>query len=102
MAGPEAKIEREVVRLTDQMGIITTKWGVDGWPDRVFWLLGGRPFVIEFKSPGEEPNPRQAYRIECLKAMGYDVAVFDSVSHAMIAITRRHAEELERLANGTR
>ena len=68
MAGPEAKVERKVCDdALKKLGVPSFKWGVDGWPDRIFLIPGGRPFFIEFKAPGEEPNPRQAFRIKCLR-----------------------------------
>lgn len=83
MAGPEAKIERRVCdRALKELGIANFKWGVDGWPDRVFLIPGGRPLIIEFKAPGEEPEPRQEFRIECLRKWGYEVHVSDNVEHA--------------------
>lgn len=94
MAGPEAKIERRVCdRALKELGIANFKWGVDGWPDRVFLVPGGRPLLIEFKAPGEEPNPRQAFRIECLRTWGYDVGVCDNEHDAMQLIinsSRKH------------
>lgn len=63
--------------------------GQKDWPDRMFNIPGGFPFYIEFKSPGEEPTPKQAYMIAKLKRQGYDVEVHDSKETAIAAITRR-------------
>lgn len=60
-----------------------------GWPDRLFLIPGGKPFLIEFKVPGEEPNELQAHRIAVLKALGYDVEAHDDYTEAMAAINRR-------------
>lgn len=90
MAGPEAKIERKATHDAEhKLGIMSVKWGVDGWPDRIFLMPGGRPFFIEFKAPGEEPDPRQQFRIECLVKWGYDVEVHDDSNLAIQAIARR-------------
>jgi hypothetical protein len=89
MAGDEAKIERRVCeRAFNELGVDNFKWGVDGWPDRVYLMPGGRPFLIEFKRPGESLRPRQEFRIECLKLWGYNVEVHDDADRAFQAITR--------------
>ena len=89
MAGPEATIERWVCdQALNKLGVPNVKWGIDGWPDRIF-LLPGRPFLIEFKAPGEEPSPRQLYRIKCLKLWNYDVEVFDDRDKALEAISKK-------------
>lgn len=89
MAGEEAKIERKVCEdALSKLGVPSFKWGVDGWPDRGYLIPGGRPFFIEFKRPGEVPDPRQEFRIECLKTWGYEVEVHDDASRAFQAITR--------------
>lgn len=63
--------------------------GQKDWPDRMFNIPGGRPFYIEFKSPGEEPTPKQAHTIAKLKRQGYDVEVHDSKETAIAAINLR-------------
>ena len=67
------------------------KWGVDGWPDRIFFLPQGRVFIIEFKAPGELLMPRQEHRIHCLRTWGYDVEVHDDAGEAISAIRTRLA-----------
>jgi hypothetical protein len=57
---PEEKIE------TKACEIIWLYLGIKGsklknlsdtsWPDRLFWLPGGKPLLIEFKQPGYEPQ----------------------------------------------
>ena len=87
MAGQEAKIERGVCdRAMRELGVANFKWGVDGWPDRVFLIPGGRPLLIEFKAPGGEPSPRQAFRIECLRTWGYQTEVHDDAQRAFQTI----------------
>lgn len=89
----ESKVERPVCRVAEQeLGVTQTKLvtpGDTGWPDRIFWLPGGRPFLIEFKAPGEEPTPLQQHRIGHLKKLGYDVEVHDDEDTALQAIRKR-------------
>lgn len=87
MAGEEAKTERLVcARALKELGIDNFKWGINGWPDRCFLIPGGRPFFIEFKATGKLPDPRQEYRIACLKLWGYDVEIHDDAEQAFQAI----------------
>lgn len=65
-----------------------TPAGNRGYMDRLFWIPGGRPLLIEFKVPGEEPEPLQAYRIERLREIGYDVEVHTTADGAVAAVCR--------------
>lgn len=90
--GPEARIEHRTATLAMQrFGIPSTKWGQDGWPDRVFWIPGGSPLLIEFKSGAPESgvDARQAQRIEHLTLWGYDVEVHNNAEQAIEAIRVR-------------
>lgn len=60
-----------------------------GWPDGIFLIPGGRPLFIEFKWPGEEPEPKQIYMHTLLRNLGYDVEVHDNVEEALAAIRTR-------------
>jgi hypothetical protein len=89
MAGPEATIERAVCETAlKKLGVPSVKWGVDGWPDRIFFIPGGKPLFIEFKAPGEVPRPRQAYRRKCLTLWGYTIEIHHDTETALSAITR--------------
>jgi hypothetical protein len=59
------------------------------WPDRLFFIPGGRPLLIEFKKPGKVPTPKQAHRIKELRELGYDVEVCDSKEQGVEAIRSR-------------
>lgn len=97
MAGAEASIERWVTeKAVSQYGVQSAKWGVSGWPDRVFLLPGGKPLLIEFKAPGAALMPRQAYRADFLKRMGYDVECYDNRDLALKAIGDRVRSYFER------
>jgi hypothetical protein len=60
-----------------------------GWPDRLFFIPGGRPFLLEFKEVGYEPEKRQVYIHDMLEGLGYDVAWTDSEEAALEAIEAR-------------
>lgn len=74
-------------------GVRVTKMSAFGsmrsWPDRCFWIPGGKPFLIEFKKPGEEPTKLQTDTIEDLRSDGYDVEVHDDPEEAKRAIRKR-------------
>jgi hypothetical protein len=59
----ENPIELQVVQLAwDYLGILGSKLKVLGdtsWPDRIFWLPGGKPLLIEFKRQGFDPQPQR-------------------------------------------
>jgi hypothetical protein len=60
--------------------------GDTGYPDRIFWLPGGRPILIEFKRPGEEPRPKQEQIHERLRGLGYEVQTHDNAIAAFQAV----------------
>lgn len=82
----EKDTEHEVVSWAyTQLGITGSKLkivGDDGYPDRIFWIPGGKPLFIEFKRPGEEPRPKQVYVHNMLRKLGYFVEVCDNVEGA--------------------
>ena len=63
-----------------------TPAGQTGYQDRLFFMPGGRPLLIEFKRSGEEPEPKQEYLREELIDLGYNVKVCDNYDDAMEAI----------------
>lgn len=75
-------IEKELFITSIKLNIT----GRIGFPDRLFFIPGGRPLVIEFKREGEPPRPIQAYVLEGLRELGYDVAVADNVPSAFQAV----------------
>lgn len=88
----EAALEGDVVRWAEDRLVLQTKLnlrGRNGWPDRCFWLPGGRPLLHEYKLPGEAPRPLQEYTIRQLRERGYDVEVHTSYEEATEAIARR-------------
>jgi hypothetical protein len=88
----ESTIEAAVLRWARQVGLMVTKLqgiGNRSWPDRIFWIPGGRPFLIEFKRPGGRLSELQAITISNLKAAGYDVEVHDDKTKAISALRTR-------------
>ena len=86
---PETKIELQACDLIFvNLGIGSLKVNVrgnTGWPDRIFWVPGGKPLIIEFKTPDGELSPKQKYHIERLKKDGYNVEVCDNAIDALYA-----------------
>ena len=100
----ERTVERRVCqRALLELGVSNMKLaaqGQRGWPDRLFLIPGGRPLLIEFKAPGEEPRPDQESCIKILKLLGYDVEVHDDERTALLAI--RKALDAARLPDHSR
>ena len=86
----EASIERWVCQqVLWRFGVPNLKLnlrGNAGWPDRVFWVPGGRPLLVEFKRPGEEPRARQQLVHMMLRDLGYEVQVHDDKRVALEAV----------------
>ena len=93
----ETAIERCACgRALRELGVRSLKLNITGntgWPDRLFFIPGGRPLFIEFKRPGEEPGPKQRHIHAVLKHNGYEVQVHDSIDGAVDAIKRRVENE---------
>lgn len=60
-----------------------------GWPDVLFLIPGGKPFLLEFKEVGYEPEPKQVHIHDMLEGLGYDVAWTDNAEAALEAIEAR-------------
>jgi len=54
--------------------------GLDGMPDRLLLLPGGRMAFVEVKAPGEKPRPLQVARHRLLTELGFKVYVLDSLA----------------------
>ncbi len=78
----ESMIEKKLVRAVKACGGICPKWvspGLDGVPDRMILLPGGRMAFVEVKAPGKNPRPLQMVRHKKLRRLGYKVYVIDDV-----------------------
>lgn len=77
----ESAIEKYLKRYVEKLGGLCWKFvspGTDGVPDRIV-LLNGRVIFVELKRPGETPRPLQLKRHRQLRALGFEVAVLDSI-----------------------
>ena len=88
----EKRIETNTCeRVLHELGVASAKLatpGRRGIPDRIFWLPGGIPLMIEFKRPGEEPRPLQSHIHALLKQLGYLVEVHDNEDEAFESVRR--------------
>lgn len=78
----ERTIERKLVEAVRGMGGICPKFtspGLDGVPDRIVLLPGGRIAFVELKAPGKHMRPIQARRKEQLENLGFKVFCLDSI-----------------------
>ena len=76
----EKIIEQSLVRAVRAMDGLAPKWvspGLDGVPDRIVLLPGGRIAFAEIKAPGKKPRPIQEIRIAQLRKLGFRVYVID-------------------------
>jgi hypothetical protein len=76
----EKRVESRLVWAVKAMGGIAPKFtspGLDGMPDRIVLLPGGRWAFVELKAPGKKLRPQQALRKEQLEGLGCRVYVID-------------------------
>lgn len=76
----ERDVERALVKAVRDRGGMCPKWvspGLDGVPDRIVLLPGGRIGFVELKAPGERPRALQIARMEQIRRLGYKVFVCD-------------------------
>ena len=77
----EKQIERKLVTAVKAAGGICPKFvspGMDGMPDRLVLMPGGRMAFVELKAPGKKPRPLQVKRKRQLEALGFSVYCIDS------------------------
>ena len=78
----EKTIEKKLTLAAKNMGGIALKFispGLDGMPDRIVLLPGGRMGFVEVKAPGKVPRPLQEARHRMLRMLGFKVYVLDTV-----------------------
>ena len=76
----EKTIEAKLVKAAKNMGGRAPKFispGLDGVPDRLVLLPGGKLAFIELKAPGKELRPLQVRRKRQLEALGFLVYCID-------------------------
>lgn len=77
----EKSIESKLAAEVRKHGGLAPKFvspGLDGVPDRLILLPGGKVAFAELKAPGKELRPLQAVRKRQLEALGFRVYVIDS------------------------
>ena len=76
----EKSIENQLVQTVKRRNGIApnfTSPGMDGMPDRLILLPGGRAAFAELKAPGKRPRPLQMRRKRQLETLGFRVYVID-------------------------
>lgn len=74
----EKQMEQKLVKAVKLAGGICPKLvspGMDGMPDRIVLLPGGRISFVEVKAPGKKPRPLQEARHGMLRRLGFKVYV---------------------------
>lgn len=77
----ERQIEQRLTRAVRKHQGLCPKWvspGLDGVPDRIILLPGGRIAFAELKAPGRPLRPLQRRRRAQLEALGFRVYVIDN------------------------
>lgn len=78
----ERTIEQALVRAVSKVGGMCLKFtspGARGVPDRIVLMPGGRMTFVEVKAPGRSPTRLQRIMHDRLRALGFTVAVIDSM-----------------------
>lgn len=78
----EKTLEQQLTQAARRMSGIAPKFvspGLDGVPDRLVLLPGGKIAFVEVKAPGKLLRPLQVKRKRQLEALGFRVYVIDSV-----------------------
>ena len=76
----EKTVESKLVKAVKSMGGLAPKFispGLDGVPDRLVLLPGGKMAFIELKAPGENLKPLQVRRKRQLESLGFLVYSMD-------------------------
>ena len=77
----EKVFERTLSKYVNDNGGIAVKLlsqFVNGLPDRMYLLPGGRALFVEFKSTGKKPTRIQEHIIGRIRKIGFTVLVVDS------------------------
>lgn len=76
----EKTVEQKLVAAVRRMGGIAPKFvspGLDGVPDRLILLPGGKVGFVECKAPGKQLRPLQVHRKKQLEGLGFLVYCLD-------------------------
>ena len=65
-----------------------------GLPDRIFFVPGGKPLILEFKDPGGKgaPSPAQEWHVAKLVEHGYAATFCDSKEEFMRLMVKKGVE----------
>jgi hypothetical protein len=87
----ESALESKAVKYARSRGVVVAKLTqLDGVPDRIFFVPGGRPLIIEFKARGEKPEELQAWYLQNLKEDGYRAVFVDTWEKFLEAYEPKH------------
>ena len=76
----ETAVEKHLTTEAKKRGGMSVKFvspGLDGVPDRLVLLPGGKLAFVELKAPGKKMRPFQFYRAKQLTALGFRVYCAD-------------------------
>ena len=76
----EKSIEKKLADAVKKRGGLAPKFvspGLDGMPDRIVLMPGGRLAFVEVKAPGKKPRPLQEARHKKLRGLGFSVYTLD-------------------------
>ena len=76
----EKSIEMKLADAVKKRGGLAPKFvspGLDGMPDRIVLMPGGRLAFVEVKAPGKKPRPLQEARHRILRELGFTVYTLD-------------------------
>ena len=68
---------RAAVRAVGGVAVKFVSPGLDGMPDRLALLPGGKMAFVEVKAPGKKPRPLQQARHRMLRRLGFREYVLD-------------------------
>jgi phage protein, putative len=78
----ERDIEQALVRSVRKADGLCLKFscsGMNGVPDRLVLLPGGKCAFVELKTPGKKPRPLQIKRMKQISALGISCFVIDGI-----------------------
>ena len=76
----ETAVEKHLTTESKKRGGMSVKFvspGLDGVPDRLVLLPGGKLAFVELKAPGKKMRPLQIHRAKQLTALGFRVYCAD-------------------------
>ena len=88
----ESVVERHLKKALEKHGGQALKFvspSLNGMPDRLCILPGGRMFFVELKAPGGKPRPLQKRRHQQLRDLGVDVFVVDHPNQIEVMLDGR-------------